>query len=432
MTALDSRQQVADLPVDGAFLIQRNQARRFVVDALLVSAGAMTFIQVIGATTTMATPICLVLAPAILLTRPTLSQWLPLALALMGFVAFFISSQVNDLSIMDQRVQHWASFAIYYTGFLVLCGKDLERAFSVLCGVAIGTIVYYALPGGPYSNLSNLADLWKYAWAQWATIIIMYLLVQIRLALPLQGVALIGLAGFSLVENYRSHAIVCLATASVVLIGWLGAGRLARWVQLAIVGVLGAVTAIFLPAIALSGIAGEAIQRKTELQASSGVPPLLAGRTESPLSITAILERPLFGWGTANDISPEVFERAKDYAFSLGFRPDFPIEGTWYLENGDVSLHSVLLTAWAEGGMFAALLPILLFVGALMIVWNAPRYDRWAALAVVVAVQAIWDLLFSPLSYNSLPAFAALALVWAAKHHLSLKKPSSVGAGRGG
>jgi hypothetical protein len=430
MTAVDSRALIADIPAGGTFETQRAQARRLVICVLLIAVGALSAIQVIGFTSTMLTPFCLLLAPAVLLMRPTRGQLLPLVLALIGFVAFFISSQVNDLSIMDQRVLQWAAFAIYYVGFLVLAGKDVERCFSILCGIAIGTIIYFALPGGPYANLSSLADLWKYAWAQWATIILLYLLIQLRVSLPMQMLFLVALAGFSLVENYRSHAMVCLATAAVLVVGWLGATKLARWVQLLIVALFGAGVATLVPAIAMSGIAGEAIQRKTELQANSGVPALLAGRTESPLSLTAILDRPWFGWGTANNISPEVIERAKATAFGLGFRPDFPIEHTWYLDNGDVSLHSILLTAWAEGGLFAALLPLALFAGALMIIWSAPRYGRWAALAIVVAIQAVWDLLFSPTSYNTLPALAVLALVFAARH-LPARKPALEGEIRG-
>lgn len=417
MTAIHARPTPADVPSGGTFEVQRARAHNFLVDVALIAIGAASAIQVVNVTATMLTPICLLLAFAILLVRPSLGQWLPLVLALIGFAAFVVSSQVNDLAITDQRVLHWASFAVYYAGCLALAWRDLERAFSILCGVAIGTVVYSLLPGGPSAGLVTLADLWKYAWAQWATIILLYLLIQFRVSLSIQAFALIGLAGFSLVENYRSHAIICIATAAVMIVGALGAGKMARWLQLSIVALFGAVVATLVPAIALSGIAGEAIQRKTELQASSGVPTLLAGRTESPLSITAVLERPWFGWGTANDITPEVFERAKSVAFNLGFRPDFPIEGTWYLPNGDVSLHSILLSTWAEGGVFAALLPVGLLAAALMIIWNAPRYGRWLGLAVMISVQLVWDLLFSPMSYNTLPSMALIALVWAARHY---------------
>ena len=143
---------------------------------------------------------------------------------------------------------------------------------------------------------------------------------------------------------------------------------------------------------------------------------ILAGRTESPLSIAAILDRPWFGWGTADNLSAEVFEHGRSIAIAWGFDPTLPIETSWYLRNGAVSLHSVLLTAWAEGGVIAALLPLGLLLAAVGIVWNASRYGRWAPLAVYLSIQAVWDLLFSPTSYNLLPDFALLAVLYVACH----------------
>ncbi|MCW2691052.1 MAG: hypothetical protein JWR37_5942 [Mycobacterium sp.] len=428
MTATLAGTPTADAPSARSFELRRAQAFRLLTDAVLVALGAVSGMQLGGFTLTMLTPICLVLAPAFFLSRPTLGQWLPLTLALVGFAAFFVSSQINHLSVTDQRVLQWAAFAVYYVGFLVLAGRDVERAFSLLCGIAIGTVIYYALPGGPFSGFYLFADLWKYAWAPWVTIMILFVLTLLKVSVPLQAVFLIVLGGFSMVENFRSHAIVCVAAAAVLLVGRLATGTIPRWVQMAGVGAFGLGASTAVPAIALSGIAGDAIKRKTELQANSGVPPLLAGRTESPLSISAILDRPWFGWGTANNITPEVFERAKTLAIGLGFNPDFPIETSWYLANGAVSLHSVLLTAWAEGGLLAALLPIGLLAAALVIIWNAPRYGRWSALAVVVAVQAVWDLLFSPTSYNLLPTFAILLVVFAARHLPS--RAESIPAGK--
>ncbi len=403
-------------PSRGSFDARRAQARQIAVAAALIALGATSAGQVLGFSLTMLTPICLLLAPARLLMRPTVGQWLLLSLAVIGFIAFLVSSQINGLSLTDQRVLQWLSFAVYFMGFLVLAGRDVERACSLLCGVAIGTVVYYTLPGNAFAGLYQFADLWKYAWGQWIVIIVIYLLAALKLSVELQAVFLVLLAGFSLVENYRSLATNCVIAALIIILGWLFAGKIARWLQLMIVVGLGAGLYTLVPKIALSGLVGDAIRRKTEFQANTGVPLILAGRTESPLSISAIQDRPWFGWGSANNISAEVFDRAKTLAIDLGFDPTYPIEGTWYLENGDVSLHSVLLAAWAEGGLFSALLPLGLFCAALAIIWNAGRYGRWAALAVVVSVQAIWDLVFSPYSYNFIPGLALLAVLFAARH----------------
>ena len=233
------------------------------------------------------------------------------------------------------------------------------------------------------------------------------------------------LGGFSLVEDFRSLATNCVIAALILLAGWLFTGKITRWLQLTIIAVFGAVTQTLLLKIVASGLAGDAVRLKTQnqLAESAGVPLILAGRTESPLSISAILDRPWFGWGSANTISAQTFDRAIKLAISLGFDPSYPFERAWYGEHGEVSLHSVLLAAWAEGGVFAALLPLGLFVAAVTIIFNASRYGRWAALVILLSVLAAWDLLFSPYGYNSLPGYAILAVLFAARH-----LPSKVGA----
>lgn len=425
MTTLHERSQPAagaDPDVDAvaaahSFELRRATARQFAVHALLVAIGATSAIQVIGFTSTILTPVCLLLVPALFLMRPTAGQWGFLALAIGGLIAFFISSQINDLNMTDQRVLQWASFAVYFVGFVVLVNRDLTQACSLLCGLAVGTIAYYALPGSTYeAAFQSFADMWKYAFAPWVTIVGLYLLTWLRATLPLQAGFLLLLGGFSMQENYRSHAMVCLGSATILLIGWISAGKVPRWLQLSVV--LGFAWALYTlaPKVAMSGIFGDAIARKTEIQVLAGVPMILAGRTESPLSVAAIMNRPWFGWGSADEISAEVFDHARSIAISFGFDPTLPIQTTWYLSNGAVSLHSVLLTAWAEGGVIAALLPIALLLAAVAIVWNSDRYGRWAPLAVVLAVQAMWDLLFSPTSYNLLPAFAMLAVLFTTCH----------------
>ncbi|MCZ8379277.1 O-antigen ligase family protein [Mycobacterium sp. CPCC 205372] len=395
---------------------RRDLMRRLALNSLLIAFGALSAVQGLGVALTLLTPVCLLLAPALLLMRATWAQWLPFALAVVGFVALYISSQINDTSPFEQRVIQWGAFALYYVGFLVVAERRVERAFSILCGIALGALMYYLTPGNPYAVFYTFADQWKYVWAQWIGILALYAMITIRARIELQIIALLLLGSFSLVENFRSHAIVCVFSAAILIVGLLARNNVPRWLQLGVVVFFGSILYVLLPRIALSGIAGEALQRKTQQQVDSGVPTILAGRTESPLSITAILERPWFGWGSANNISPDVFDKAKDLAISLGFNPTSPIEYSWYDTLGNVSLHSVLFSTWAEGGIFAALLPLGLLVAALAVLWNAPRYGRWAALAVLLSVQAVWDLLFSPVVYNMMPAYALLAVVFTAEH----------------
>jgi hypothetical protein len=346
-----------------------------------------------------------------------------LALAGIGFVGFFVSAQINDVSLTDPRVLQWPSFACYYVGFLVLAGRDLERVCALLTGVCVGVFFYYLQPGKlppePVVGANEAVGfeaIWKFAFGQWTVLILLFVLILLKVSIPLQALYLMGMGAFSLLEDFRSLSTNCVVAAIIVLIGWLSAGKMARWQQLGIVGLFGGATYKLVLKIAASGLAGDAVARKTTKQSNDGVPFILAGRTESPLSISAIMERPWFGWGSANNISTEVTDRARSLAISLGFDPAYDFEQMWHYTNGDTSLHSVLFEAFAEGGLFAALLAVALLVEAVLIIYNADRYGRWSALAVAVAVQAAWDLLFSPWSYNILPGYAILAVLFAARH----------------
>jgi hypothetical protein len=66
--------------------------------------------------------------------------------------------------------------------------------------------------------------------------------------------------------------------------------------------------------------------------------------------------------------------------------------------------------------VLAVLLPVWLLVACLGIVWNYARFRRWAPLAVTVALQGVWDLFYAPWTYNMVPEFACIALLFCAVH----------------
>lgn len=172
-----------------------------------------------------------------------------------------------------------------------------------------------------------------------------------------------------------------------------------------------------MPIVARTGLFGSALQRKTIEQDAFNVPLLLAGRTEPPMSVSAILERPFLGWGSAMNLTPDVYTSAQHLATRLGFDPTFPFDVYWILPPTNYSaMHSILLGSWAEGGALAVLLPVALLVACFGIVWNFTRLGRWAPLGVTVALQGIWDIMYGPWLYNMIPTFACIALLFSATH----------------
>jgi O-antigen ligase len=227
--------------------------------------------------------------------------------------------------------------------------------------------------------------------------------------------ALLGLASLGL--NFRSHALVCLLASATLLTSRVLGSRIRRGWQFAGIIGFGLVFAYVMPIAARVGVFGPALQRKTFEQDATNLPMLLAGRTEPPMTITAILERPFLGWGSAKNLTPELYTQAEHLAIRMGFDPTFPFDLYWRLPPSDYSaMHSILLGSWAEGGVLAVLLPAWLLVACLGIVWNNVRFGVWAPLAVTVALQGIWDLIYAPWTYNTLAEYACIALLFCAVH----------------
>lgn len=172
-----------------------------------------------------------------------------------------------------------------------------------------------------------------------------------------------------------------------------------------------------MPSIARAGLFGPALQRKTFEQDATNLPILLAGRTEPPKNFTAILERPFLGWGSAMNLPPDTYARAEHLAVRMGFEPTFPFDRYWQLQKRDYSaLHSILFGSWAEGGLLAVLLPAWLLVACIGVFWNYRRFGKWAPLAITVALQGIWTLLYDSWTYNMIIEYACVALLFCAVH----------------
>ncbi|AWT56768.1 hypothetical protein D806_058280 [Mycolicibacterium smegmatis MKD8] len=393
--------------------------------ALVFAAASTSAFQVANINVTALSLLCLLIAPAWLLMSHRGADLLPLVLAALGWLSFLASCLVNDVSMLWPNAMAPAAFGLYFIGLTVLTARSVDAIAFVLAGLAVGTIVFFSTEGIELTNTGHFPDLWKYGIASAVTILLVFGLTMVRvpaLILP-AALGVLGLASLGL--NYRAHALVCFLAAGTLLINHVFGSWLRRGWQFVGLIVIGVAFAYFMPMVARTGMLGSALQRKTLEQEAFNVPLLLAGRTEPPMSITAILERPLVGWGSAMNLTPDVYTSAQHLATRLGFDPTFPFDVYWELPPTNYSaMHSILLGSWAEGGVLAVLLPAALLVACLGIVWNFTRLGRWAPLGVTVALQGIWDITYGPWLYNMIPTFVCVALLFSATHFRGEPVPS--------
>ncbi len=385
--------------------------------AALFVIGAMSSIQIANVTVTALSVVCLLLVPGWLLMTHRGVDLVPLVLAALGWISFLASCLVNDTSPLWPNAVAPAAFGLYLMGLTVLTGRAVDAIATVLAGLAAGTMVFFVTVGIELTHTGNFLDLWKYGIAPATTILMLYMLTVARVRAWLLPASLAALGLASLALNFRAHALVCVLAAATLFVNQILGSRIGRGWQFAGVAGVGLVFSYVMPIAARAGLFGSALQRKTIQQDAVDVPLILAGRTEPPMTITAISQRPLLGWGNAMNLTQDFYTQAEHLAIRMGFSPSFPFEAIWRIPPSDYSAtHSILLGAWVEGGVVSVLLPAALLIACIGVFWNYTRLGRWGALGLTVAIEGIWDLLYGPWQYNMIPVFACIALLFLATH----------------
>jgi O-antigen ligase len=354
--------------------------------------------------------VCLLLLVISPVGRGTKSR-VPLVLAGLGTVAYLLSSVMNDTSLMEPDVVAFAAFALYFCGVFALT-RNLEDLFTVFTGVSLGTCVFYALGGTALTQTGLFAALWKYGLAPPITVGVLYAAIVFSRSRIVPPLLLMTLAGASVALNYRSHAMICGAALLLVAVDLIRRRPLQFRGKLLLLGAFALGSMWALQAAAHAGLLGTSLREKIEMQSSQDVPVILAGRSEPPLSITAILDRPIFGWGSANNISAGVYEDAREWAIEIGFDSNYPFQYVWKLSDGSLSLHSLVLGSWAEAGILGVLLPLWLVWACGFLIYSATLAGRWSPLLIYLGLQGLWDLFFSPWSYNLPIVYAVIAVAY--------------------
>jgi hypothetical protein len=381
---------------------------KFSERAWLFILGSTSALPLMTFTVTGFSVVCLAIGMAYILPGARRRNDTPLVLAAIGTAAYLTSAWVNETSYLSPDVFAFASFALYFCGVAVLA-RDVERIATVLLGIAFGSVFFYVTIGTLLTSAGGVVDLWKYGVAPAATVAVLYALAAYSVGTPAVVAALLALGGLSLVLNFRSHAVVCCAVALLLLLSKYRHGALSLSTRVVTLGIFAVGFTWALEFAAREGFLGGSLREKVLLQSNGSIPMLLAGRTEPPLSLIAIAQRPLLGWGNADNISHETYVDAQHAAMSIGFDRSFPFEYAWKLSDGTISLHSVLLGSWGEAGVLAVLLPLWLLWACYRLIFVADSVGAWTPLMMYLGMQTIWDLLFSPWSYNLPAVFACLA-----------------------
>jgi hypothetical protein len=352
-------------------------------------------------------PIALVLPLKRDTTRP---RWLaPLVLAaIMAASVAYLSSVLHHTTPASALMGHSALFAVSILAFRIIV-PDVEAGTHLACWFYVGQFFYalLLLPDGRVYNL-GIEGLWKFGIGTSVAVLVTYWAIRLGGSLYLVALALSGMGALSFIVGFRALGVACFAAVLVMAIRTVFIRGSASTRGVVTLGALWALASVLEWAVT-SGLFGEDVAYRTATQAEDGGPAILGGRSEPPLSIAAISMRFWTGWGNAQVISSDAIDRGSKIAEKLGMGSATEYLPYWIRYDGFISLHSMALGAWAEGGILAAVFPIgiVALCGAACI----HATGKWAPLVTLLSVKTAWDVMFSPWSGNRGIQLAVVAII---------------------
>jgi hypothetical protein len=336
--------------------------------------------------------------------RPLL--WLLPALGLGSVIAAAFSTWYGDRTWnSDLAIQHGlllANFACQLFG--VLWASDHIGVRNVAMLYAATSILLFPLQGS-----LTLEDAWKYALA--SPVCIGILAFTARYSSWLRVAVLCGLAIFALFVQARNNAGILVLTALIA--SWPGMrGRLSILRASAAIGGIALLTVLAVLVVnsaITSGQFGDEFARRHAVQTENGV---FGGRIEYGATVGLFLSDPL-GLGLGVEPSDEDIRSGQLGLYAIGVGPD-----TEYIREevlGDaLELHSIAADLWAAyslPGLVLALWMLVIMLRSLVVNTGGRNTKH---LLLFVAIQGIWDLLFSPFHTNGTLLALTLGMLLAA------------------
>ncbi len=345
---------------------------------------------------------------------------LPLILAAALQVAMWYSNHSRGIPLVTPVSLVGVFYGLNYLAVRATTRGNTERVVTLISGLAGGTIIWYLSVGTVQSRL-NGAALWKYGLAVPVTIIVVVLASRSsRRSVPV--IALLCVSALSLGLDYRSHSGICVAAALLTLRrNDLGVERSSGQVFRTVILVATAVPLMLFVVneLAANNLIGGQAAEKFEEQKDVNSNFLLAGRTELPMSVSAIRASPLVGWGSIPSVPYDVTASAFQTASSLGYKDPAALVRYWFLRDagsatGSVNSHSIFFGSWVQAGILGIALPgYILYIAVRSLARGSVgrKSALSPALLAYMSLQVCWDLVFSPFTYNTVAMLAAYTVL---------------------
>jgi hypothetical protein len=296
-----------------------------------------------------------------------------IVLQLVGLAAYVVSDLYRN-SAPEDYTRGWARMAfvaIDIIGIATIVGSSWRRFIVLIAGFAIGKAAAAIILGPLFG------DWWKFGFAEPVTYLVLIFLGRWGRAPAAVGAVALGLLHIAL--EYRSLGLECLMVAIALYLM-----KLPRLWRLTAV-----VVTILAIGVALSGLFDERSETHISRHSSDA-----ERRAMMEVAAEAFADSPLIGQGSWFSATKMVRRIEARY-----IQLSDTFNGYTEEEERDLSVHSQLLTALAEGGIFGGSFFIaygILLLWACAFCLRTMRPQQ--ALVFMILIEGIWNLAISPFS----------------------------------
>lgn len=315
--------------------------------------------------------------------------WLPVQI----FIDLYNSAKTFETVKSISAIIALISLLICSKYFFIMQPKNIK---PFLLGYVFSSIPSYLFFPNEYARSMP----WKFCFSMSFTLLFFWLVKKHHVRRLFYLIGALFIISIDFLSGARSLAAL---TALAVITSLIGLRRKMGQLALSLILLIGGVFSIeqMYFHLANTGIFGESVREKAITQDNSG-PILLVARSEFLYELQAIRENPFFGKGSNPMAGTDTLNEVWKFESELGINTKATASYHEYGRTQQLPQHSMLFTAWLEGGVVAAL-PwfIILF---LFVKWSLLASLKDLELSYVVqfmSIAGVWAVLFSPLGTGS-------------------------------
>jgi hypothetical protein len=301
---------------------------------------------------------------------------------------------LETLKSIAQTVVLWSLFRVG----IIYFKTDVFRFIAYVAGFLLSALLQLILDPSLYMQV----DPWKFALGPSLTGMV-FLLNKSNRNLKAKPVILVILVVVDVYLGSRSLALFTILALAII-------NKKDRTRESTVIKSIGfALTLIFLLFgieriyyhLSTDGTLGHSQQLKSLDQYKAG-PILLAGRSELAYEVSAIVQNPFLGNGSSPALTYDIQNRAQKINSYFGVQTELTSAYESTLQSGHVPQHSMLFSAWVEGGIMSFIFWVLILSWTIKKFIEVPkRVPPLGDFATYAGLSTLWALVFSPLGAGS-------------------------------